>query len=78
MSWPGKRRIRRLKIASLGNGPQVTTHDKKRTSLLHAACENGHTEMASVLVERYKLGLEEEDRKGLTALARAALKNQVS
>lgn len=45
--------------------------------MLHAACEMGHLRLADVLVERYKIALEEEDKKGMTALARAASKNQV-
>lgn len=52
-------------------------HDRKRTNLLHAACEMGHAELASALIGRYKMAVEEPDRKGLTPLARAAQRNQV-
>ena len=58
-------------------GWQVTTHDKKRTGLLHAACEMGHGQLASLLIEKYKMSTGEVDRRGLTPLARAALRNQV-
>lgn len=56
---------------------QLAVHDKKRTGLLHAACEMGHMELVSVLIERYKMAVEEGDRRGLTPLARAAERNQV-
>lgn len=56
---------------------QVTTHDKRRTNLLHAACEMGHADMATFLIERYHMSVEEPDRRGLTPLARASLRNHV-
>lgn len=56
---------------------QITAVDKKRTNLLHAACEMGHGDLAGVLIERYNMGVEDEDRKGLTPLARAAKRNEV-
>lgn len=58
-------------------GAQVMAHDKKRTNMVHAACDMGHVELAQMLLDRYKMAVEEEDRKGLTPLARAASKNQV-
>lgn len=56
---------------------QVTAHDRKRTNLLHAACEMGHADLASALIDDYSMAVEEQDRKGLTPLARAAQRNQV-
>lgn len=45
---------------------------------MHAACEMGHDRLASALIERYGMGVEDQDRKGLTPLARAAQRNQVA
>lgn len=55
----------------------MAVHDKKRTGLLHAACEMGHVDLVSVLIERYNMAVEEGDRRGLTPLSRAAEGNQV-
>lgn len=43
---------------------QVTLCDRKRTNLLHAACEMGHGELASALIDRYEISVEDKDRKG--------------
>lgn len=43
---------------------QISICDRKRTNLLHAACEMGHGVLASALIERYKLSVEDKDRKG--------------
>lgn len=56
---------------------QITALDKKRTNLLHAACEMGHGDLATLLIERYNMGVEVGDRKGLTPLARTAKRNEV-
>lgn len=43
---------------------QITICDRKRTNLLHAACEMGHGVLASALIERYRFSVEDKDRKG--------------